>query len=180
MVNYNLGKIYKLVDNTNGDIYIGSTCEPTLARRLWGHTKKFRLVNKGNTKEKLTSYNIIKNGNYDIILIEAYPCENKMELHRRERYYIDTNDCVNKLHPTRTKKEYYKENIETLKAKGKVYRNNNKERILERVKEYTETNKEKVQKWKNTQITCECGHTYTQANKARHLKSQKHCTEIVA
>ncbi len=109
MVNYNLGKIYKIVDNTNGDIYIGSTCEPTLARRLWGHTKKFRCFNKGTTKEKLTSYNIIKNGNYDIILIEEHPCENKMELHRRERYHIDTNDCVNKLHPTRTKKEYYQE-----------------------------------------------------------------------
>ena len=34
MVNYQLGKIYKIVDNTNGNIYIGSTCEPTLARRL--------------------------------------------------------------------------------------------------------------------------------------------------
>ena len=34
VVNYQLGKIYKIVDNTNGNIYIGSTCETTLARRL--------------------------------------------------------------------------------------------------------------------------------------------------
>ena len=53
MVNYSLGKIYKIADNTNGDIYIGSTCEPTLAKRLYGHVDKFRFVNKGNIKEKL-------------------------------------------------------------------------------------------------------------------------------
>ena len=38
MVNYQLGKIYKLVDNTNGNIYIGSTCLPYLSSRLAGHT----------------------------------------------------------------------------------------------------------------------------------------------
>ena len=34
MPDYNKGKIYKIVDNTNNNIYIGSTCEPTLAHRL--------------------------------------------------------------------------------------------------------------------------------------------------
>ena len=37
MVNYQLGKIYKLVDNTNGNIYIGSTCKPYLSSRLVQH-----------------------------------------------------------------------------------------------------------------------------------------------
>jgi hypothetical protein len=42
MPNYQLGKIYKIVDNTNNNIYVGSTCEPTLARRLSGHTRNFK------------------------------------------------------------------------------------------------------------------------------------------
>lgn len=36
MVNYSFAKVYKIVDNTNGNIYVGSTCEPTLARKLAG------------------------------------------------------------------------------------------------------------------------------------------------
>ena len=83
------------------------------------------------------------------------------------------------MHPTRTRKEYYQENMEKEKTQQKESRVINQEKILAYVKDYNEINKEKVQKWKNTQITCDCGHTFTQANKARHMKSQKHCTDIV-
>jgi hypothetical protein len=31
-----------------------------------------------------------------IELIEEYPCKNKMQLNKREGYYIRNNDCVNK------------------------------------------------------------------------------------
>ena len=37
MVNYQLGKIYKIVDLDSNKCYVGSTCEPTLARRLANH-----------------------------------------------------------------------------------------------------------------------------------------------
>lgn len=37
MVNYAQGKVYKLTDNTNGNVYISSTAERTLARRLSTH-----------------------------------------------------------------------------------------------------------------------------------------------
>ena len=40
MVNYQLGKIYKIVA---GDLmYIGSTCEPTLSRRLTNHVCDYK------------------------------------------------------------------------------------------------------------------------------------------
>ncbi len=60
MVNYSLGKIYKIVDNTNNNIYIGSTCEPTLARRLASHRTNYNnyLKEKNNFT---TSFDIIKN-----------------------------------------------------------------------------------------------------------------------
>ena len=34
MPDYSKGKIYKIVCNVTGLVYVGSTCEPTLARRL--------------------------------------------------------------------------------------------------------------------------------------------------
>ena len=47
MVNYQLGKVYKIVDNTNGNIYIGSTCEPYLSNRLGGHRTCYQRYLKG-------------------------------------------------------------------------------------------------------------------------------------
>ena len=47
MPNYQLGKIYKIVDNTNNNIYVGSTCEPTLARRLSSHVRDYHVWKNG-------------------------------------------------------------------------------------------------------------------------------------
>ena len=37
MPNYQKGKIYTIIDNTNGNQYIGSNCQNTLAQRLSVH-----------------------------------------------------------------------------------------------------------------------------------------------
>ena len=37
MANYQLGKICKIIDLDSNQCYIGSTCEPTLAKRLAKH-----------------------------------------------------------------------------------------------------------------------------------------------
>ena len=65
MVNYQLGKIYKIVDNTNGNIYIGSTCEPTLARRLSNHVQDYKRYLMGK-RGSYTSFQIISNNDYNI------------------------------------------------------------------------------------------------------------------
>ena len=44
MTDYQLGKIYRIVCNTTGLTYYGSTCEPTLARRLSGHVVNYKGV----------------------------------------------------------------------------------------------------------------------------------------
>ena len=82
MVNYSLGKIYKVVDNTNENIYIGGTCEPTLAKKLSKHIVDYKRFLKG-TYNYATVFKILENNNYDIILIENYPCNKKDELHAR-------------------------------------------------------------------------------------------------
>jgi len=111
MVNYQLGKIYKIVDNTNGNIYVGSTCESTLARRLANHVSDYKRYLKSN-ENYMTSFSILKNNDYEIILIEAFACYSKDELHARERHFIETLKCVNKLLPIRLLEEEEKDDDE--------------------------------------------------------------------
>ena len=106
MVNYLESKIYKIVGN--GLTYYGSTCEPTLAKRLTKHRNSFKGYKSGKTSY-VTSFKIIETGIFDIILVENFPCNSKDELHARERHYIENNECVNKNIPGRSIKEY-KEN----------------------------------------------------------------------
>ena len=104
MVNYQLGKVYKIVDNTNNNIYIGSTCEKYLSKRLNAHVLNYRKYLNGKY-QNTTSFDIIKNENYDIVLLESFPCDDKNQLHARERHYIETNECLNKIHPLRNSPE---------------------------------------------------------------------------
>jgi len=86
MVNYQLGKIYKIVDLDSNKCYVGSTCEPTLARRLTNHVSDYKQYLKGKGSY-VSSFKILEMDDYDIVLLETYPCNSKDELHARERYY---------------------------------------------------------------------------------------------
>ena len=138
MVNYQLGKIYKLIDNTTNNIYVGSTCEKRLVRRLNGHSQSYKQYLNGNYNY-VSSFEIIKNENYDIVLLELYPCNSKDELHSRERYYIELLKCVNKQIPSRTMQEYQQSNRAQLKEYKKLYRFINKEKLKkQRIEKYKE------------------------------------------
>ena len=69
---YSNAKIYKIVDNTNGNIYIGSTCKK-LCQRIAQHRTDYKNFLNG-TNHYITSFKILENGDYDIILLEQ--CEN--------------------------------------------------------------------------------------------------------
>ena len=119
MKDYSKAKIYKIVCNDTGLIYIGSTCEPTLARRLAKHVGNYREWERGK-HNYITSFKIIEGNNYDILLLEDCVCETQDQLRARERYYIETIQCVNKNIPNRTNKEYketHKENYKEFKKK---------------------------------------------------------------
>lgn len=90
---YMNGKIYKIIDNTNGNIYYGST-QKTLNRRLSDHKYDYKRREKeGNTR---TSSIIISNNDYTMELVEDYPCDSRKELESRESYFINNNECINK------------------------------------------------------------------------------------
>ena len=90
MVNYNNGKIYKLTNNKDSLIYVGSTCN-SLAFRLKGHIS--------SSKTKTTQYvychlNEIGWDNVKIELIINHSCENRTELLQQER--IKYNNAIQK------------------------------------------------------------------------------------
>ena len=134
------GKIYKLVSFQTDKVYVGSTCS-LLSKRFYEHKMKFK---KSHDKLNLTSFEILKYADCDIILLEDFPCENRNQLHARERYYIESLSCVNKNIPTRTRKEYAINNKDKLNA-------------LKRVKH-----------------DCECGSKYTSTHKSDHAKTKRH------
>jgi hypothetical protein len=139
---YEKGKIYKLVDNTNGNIYIGSTIQ-LLSKRKHEHSN----LKKNSCVSKL----IIDNGDYDIILIENYPCNSKEELLARERYFIENMECININIPGRTNKEWYNNNKERILKKKKEWYYDNIEHNKKYNKEYYKINKEyyKIYREKN-------------------------------
>ena len=132
MPDYSRGKIYKI---TSGEMtYIGSTCEPTLAKRLANHVKCYK--SWLNTQQYYTtSFSLIETGQYEITLVELCPCNSKDELTARERFYIETNECVNKKIPARTKQEWREDTREENKMKQQIYRDTNRDIINKRRRE---------------------------------------------
>ncbi len=147
-MDYKNSKIYQIICNETGLCYIGSTTQ-SLSKRLSKHKTNYKEYLENKIKSYTTSFFIIENRNYDIVLIEEYPCENKEQLHKRERYYIENMKCVNKNIPSRTRKEWYEENKEKHYEKSKEWRENNKEKVKEYKKEWRnkENNKEKIKEW---------------------------------
>ena len=170
-IDYSKGKIYKIVCNTTGLIYVGSTIQK-LCERLRAHRSHYKLYLKGKSRF-YTSFDIIKNNNYEIILIENCPCNSKEELHREERKYIESIGCVNKVIPTRTKKEWITSNIDKIKKQTKTYYENNKEKLNEKQRIYYENNKEE----KNQKKRQHYQNTKGQQKKEYYEKNKKEIQE---
>ncbi len=83
------GKIYKIVDNTNNNVYIGSTKQLYLSNRLAHHRYFFKKCLENKPKYYLRSHEILKNNDYTAEIIEVYKCYSRVELLQREQYYIN-------------------------------------------------------------------------------------------
>tara|TARA_R110000796_G_C14287263_1_gene403501 strand:- start:46 stop:519 length:474 start_codon:yes stop_codon:yes gene_type:complete len=115
-MDFGQGKIYKIIDETNGDVYVGSTVQI-----LW---------DRFQTHGMFETYHKIKS-NCKISLIEEYPCENKRELEEREQYWMNKFNCINKQRAFRDP-EFHK--TEAIK-RAKEYYENNREKANERNKQ---------------------------------------------
>jgi hypothetical protein len=164
-VNYSNTIMYKIVCNDLNitDSYIGHTTD--FKSRKYQH--KNRCNNENNKKYNLKVYQYIRNNggwdNWSMIMIEEYDCNSKLEATKRERKLIEElKATLNYNIPSRTRKEYYEDNIDKIREQKKKYN--------EYSKIYYENNKEKY----NESINCVCGSCYTFQNKARHEQSKKH------
>ena len=159
MVNYKKTKIYKLVDKETGECYIGGTVEPSLARRLAKYRHVFKKFLEGNSNINFCqSFNILKNDNFEIILIKEVDCDTKDQMHSHIYQEVEKHNCINK---------------EKIKDKEKFIKDN-KHIITKWNKEYYEKNKESINKKQNEKFNCECGGKYTKRNKTTHYKSKLH------
>tara|TARA_R110002012_G_scaffold15393_2_gene61466 strand:- start:87 stop:686 length:600 start_codon:yes stop_codon:yes gene_type:complete len=137
MPNYQDAKIYKLInDSMPGLVYYGSTCN-TFSKRLGQHKDK---------QNTCSSKCLFEDGTVQIILVEKYPCTDKMELNARERYYIENNDCVNKSIPGRTRKEYYKDNQEKIVLYSREYKEKNREEVNRKAREFKEKHRDEIRR----------------------------------
>ena len=167
MVNYQQAKIYKIESNISGKIYIGSTCKKTLAERMSQHRSDYKRYLNG-TYHYVSSFDILANNDYDIVLVESYPCDSKDELYSRERYWTKELDCVNKNRNQGLMNELGKDLY--FKEYKKEYYDQNKDKILKYREEYYDKNKDKM----NEKNNCQCGGFYTNSHKSHHIKTIKH------
>lgn len=158
---YKNGKIYRIVCNVTGQQYIGSTCK-SLSMRLSQHRSSYKSCKNGKGNY-VTSFKVLENDNYSIVLIADFPCERKEQLNAQERFYIESMTCVNKQLPNK------------FNELGKV------EYHTQYNKDYHEDNREKISNRKNEILPCpNCGCNYTRANKSKHEKTKKHQTNSLS
>ena len=84
--NFSKGKIYKITNDFNDDVYVGSTCDE-LNKRMNIHKYKAN----GNERSHLPIYKLMNEigfNRFRIDLIEDCPCNNIYDLRKKEGYWI--------------------------------------------------------------------------------------------
>jgi hypothetical protein len=147
MNKYHNSSIYKLV--LNDEVYYGSTTE-SVSKRFSNHKVLYNRYKDGKIKKRCSSFALFEK-DFDNVkweLVEAFSCDALSDLHKRERYYIENNTCINKNTPATTRQETQKK--------------------------WREANIEEQHQKANSKMVCECGGKYTRANKSAHFKTTKH------
>jgi uncharacterized protein YaiL (DUF2058 family) len=176
---YNNGKIYKLVSNHTDKIYIGSTIQ-NLSSRMTGHRSKYKRYLNGKGYN-FTANELVCFPDCKIYLLENVNCNSKHELEMRERFHIESCDCVNKNIPCRTEDEK-KEYIDKIKEKNQIKQKDkieNKEQIKEaknRMKKLINEHKKKIKednKYFNEVYCHICKSIVTKSYLKTHQKTKK-------
>jgi len=146
-MDYSKTNIYKIVCNdlTVKDCYVGHTTDIT--KRKWEHKSVCNSEkNKGHNRK---IYQIIReNGgweNWNMVLVEKFPCKDKYEACKREREVYEELDAkMNTYRPYATqeeRKQYREEHKEVLAEKHKQYYQEHKTELNEKMKQYHEEHK---------------------------------------
>ena len=182
--------IYKIYckDENIKDFYIGSSKD--LYDRMRVH--KSMCYNENVSGYSLKIYEFIReNGdweNFNVEIVEYYPCKNEKELKQREQYYIKkyepTLNCFNAYIAQEEKKERKKEIDRKYKQseKGKELQKRKDAKKYEKFKnnpELYEEYRQKKREWGKQPKFCEvCNRTVTNDGWSRHTKTKIHLENI--
>ena len=183
-MDYAKGKIYKLLNNIDDDVYVGSTCQ-SLSQRMAKHRSK---VNTYTTPiyKKMRELGV---QHFYIELIDECPCDNIEQLRSIEGKYIREYGTINKRIEKRTDKQYREDNKECIRQYAEEYRLNNREKqkqyshlhyknnaddLKTKHKAYRDQHKEDESKRTAVKISCECGSIHRHGDTAKHLRTAKH------
>lgn len=149
---YDRGQIYIIRSPSTDEVYVGSTIQ-TLSKCLSVEVCKY------NSGKFCSSGEIIKYGDAYIELLEAYPCDSKARLNKRENLYIRSIDgCINKRsEKIELSEEEKQERFKAFSTYNKNYKKNNREKISKKAKEYYIEHSDKL---------CKANSVYYEANKA--------------
>lgn len=148
MENCKTGRIYKIVSSQTDKCYVGTTTR-FLSVLLCYYRVNYRLYTEGKRSYN-SSMEILKYNDAKIVLLEKLKFNNKEDLAKRQRHYMDNLNCVNKNIPSRTEEEY--RNSDGYKN---LLREHKKKRLA-------------------IKINCQCGGKTSQANLSDHNKTKRH------
>ena len=174
--------IYKIYckDENIKDFYIGSSKD--LYDRMRVH--KSMCYNENDRGYSLKIYEFIReNGdweNFNVEIVEYYPCKNDKELKQREQYYIKkyepTLNCFNAYITQEEKKE--KNKLWKKSEKGKEYQRKYTKNFINNSEKYQQK-LEKKKIWGKLPKFCEiCNRTVTNDGWSAHLKTKIHLENI--
>ena len=144
------------------------------------HRTDYKRFCDGITTLRTRRFDVLKHDDVVIELIYEGLFDTRADLYRLEGATIQEFDnACNKLIAGRTRKEYIKaynsENKDYIHQQQTMSYQKHKDTAIERAQRYYQDNTDKCKAWKNSAVECSvCGHSYTNANKARHEKTQKH------
>ena len=139
-------QIYKIAckDLTVKDIYVGSTTN--VVKRRAAHKKD--CTNENGKTYNLRVYRFIREHggfeNWDVVVVEQFPCENDEIKRTRERHWCEQlGATLNSIRPIITEQEtrdyqkvYYTDNAAEIKDRMKIYNVDNASKIKDRSKIY--------------------------------------------
>lgn len=168
-IDYSKCLMYKIccLDPSISDIYVGMTTNYDKRKGL----HKDNCCNKKSINYNFYIYQFIREHggwtNWNMIIIEQYPCSSNLEARKREyELIISLGATLNKkvgIIGSRQDDDYYKKHYQ---RQLELYPNHNKE--------HYQKYKEKIFQ----KEMCSCGKEYTICHKSRHLKTKFHLKNI--
>jgi hypothetical protein len=167
-----MGVVYKITCKVTKLQYVGTCSQDSVGKAVSLILKRYRSWKNGKGGPS-SVYTIIENGNYGVELLES--CPNNDDLPQKSREWIEKlGDCLNKVVPTRTKREYSQESVQC--NCGSTVRKNH---LSEHVKTQKHKNglsgtPVKTGEKNNEECECECGGVFKKRSVSVHNKSQRH------